>query len=146
MKTLLIPIVLLALLTSSCRSQQHVTAPDVTHTATIQTNSLEGEWKLSNLNGESIPLGDGGAYLNFDLEANRFYGNAGCNSFSGELELDGDTMKLGMIMATKKYCPNNQLEGKLLRILGQATFKFNQIAQELILTNETNKLVLTKSD
>ena len=67
---------------------------------------LEGtNWELVKID-EQLPLAD--TSITLKLEEGQAGGNAGCNSYGGAYEIDGDTLKLEDLMSTMMYC---QAEG-----------------------------------
>lgn len=81
------------------------------------------------------------------VEARRISGDAGCNRFSGALEIDANnTMRIGPVMSTKRACADAgkmRQETEYLRSLGQVTgFRF-PAPDRLILVDEAGQPVLT---
>jgi len=57
--------------------------------------------------------------INFEDEG-RAFGNAGCNSYQGSYQLEGDTLGLGPLAATRMFCegPQQEQEDRYLAALG----------------------------
>jgi heat shock protein HslJ len=63
---------------------------------------LEGTtWELVKMD-EKLPLADTTITLKF--EVGQAGGNAGCNSYGGAYDLNGDSLKLDELMSTMMYC------------------------------------------
>lgn len=83
--------------------------------------ALEGEWKISEVNGEIVPTNlEKKPYLNFDVQKNRIHGNAGCNMINGGFVTKEDNPKaisFPAVAATMMACPDMKLERKVLDAL-----------------------------
>lgn len=67
-----------------------------------QTKILSGTYKITLVgNNKELPEN---IHLSFDETKNRVSGFAGCNNFSGNYNIDGYTIKFGMLMSTKMFC------------------------------------------
>lgn len=80
-----------------------------TETATAAT-SLEGTWEANYVLGSPTPFTelypDKKPSFTFDLAEKRVRGTTGCNSFSGPVTLDGNTIQFSDQMAmTRMFCP-----------------------------------------
>ncbi|UJP63708.1 copper resistance protein NlpE N-terminal domain-containing protein [Mongoliitalea daihaiensis] len=79
------------------------------------------KWILIELRGTPYEKrsDDKEAFLFFDNETSRFYGNTGCNSINGGYELqDGYRITFGNVASTMMACPsleNDQIIGSLLK-------------------------------
>jgi len=72
--------------------------------------SLNGEWTIYSVRGNVI-TGEERPYVTFDIPANRFYGNNGCNVINGDLRVGPDRMvKLGNMISTMKMCQDDQYQ------------------------------------
>lgn len=77
----------------------------------------EDRWVLSWLNNEAIPDSDRAPNIAFEVEAARVVGYAGCNRYSGAIDLEGDALSFGPVMATKMACDQLALESTYLSAL-----------------------------
>lgn len=88
---------------------------------------LAGQWIIEFFveNGERIPPQTKSSFLNLNDDLNKIHGNAGCNTFNGALKIEGQNLKIGPLMATKKLCSEHmEQERKFLEQLEKAnTFK-----------------------
>jgi heat shock protein HslJ len=82
-------------------------------------------WRLVELDARPLTMPDGGPppYLVFDVEDDRVHGFAGCNQFSGVVELrDDGRLRFKDTAATLMACAEsvNEIEGVFLAALGDA--------------------------
>jgi len=101
MKRNIILIVLAAFTLFSCANKKMVTTKDT---------SLNGTWELNYISGPRIVFEglypDRKPTLIFDIEENRVSGNSSCNSFNGDLKIEGNKIDFNSPMAmTKMFCP-----------------------------------------
>ena len=92
-------------------AQQPAKPAAATASAVIPANfTINGEWIIYSVRGNKV-TGDERPYVNFDLEAKRFYGSNGCNIINGDLELKAkDAMHLYNIIATTRLCQDADFE------------------------------------
>jgi Heat shock protein len=97
-------------------------------------SSLDGEWKITQVNGEAIPsTTDKKPYLYFDTAKKSIHGNAGCNMINGGFTTDSKketSISFPAVAATMMACPNMTIEGKILDAL-------NEIKSYAILSDKT---------
>ena len=83
-----------------------------------QTNKNTGgiligdKWKLFEINGVAIssmkPQPATEAFIVFEVNENRVYGNSGCNTFGGTYKLEsGGKLQFSDVASTRKMCINN---------------------------------------
>ena len=72
----------------------------------LPSPTLEGQWVVQRISGldslqkqPTIRIKDG-----------QISGNAGCNNYSASCEIDGNSIVIGLTMATKMYCTNMKVE------------------------------------
>jgi heat shock protein HslJ len=83
---------------------------ETTSSTTESANfTINGEWTIYSVRGNLV-TGEERPYVTFDLAANRFYGNNGCNYINGDLTVDGKQLKLDNMISTMKLCENDQLQ------------------------------------
>ena len=97
----------------TCRSNMHSGAAvqDSTSfkqdtTAKMQdTSTIEGRWQLQPVMASDTAAGKI-PYIIFDLKTNRFSGNTGCNSMSGNFVIKQDALQFNEnVISTKMACP-----------------------------------------
>lgn len=111
-----------------------------------QMASLEGEWKISEVNNTAIPADlENKPYLNFDIINNRIHGNAGCNMINGGFVTQEDNPKaisFPAVAATMMACPDMTLERKVLSALNQVK-SFSLLNNKSIgFYDENNELII----
>ena len=90
---------------------------------TLDTKLLEGQWNLTEMNGEELKDTEDIPFLIFDLKENRLAGFTGCNRLTGTLNIEklkdcvADFSNLGM---TRMMCQDNHTEANFVEALGQA--------------------------
>ncbi len=109
--------------------------------------SLSGSaWKLVGLNG-SAPLE--GTTLTLTFDKNTLGGNAGCNSFGGKYEVDGDILSITELVSTLMACADTEVmdqESAYLNALGAAQ-TFSVKGTELrILSADRVELVFSRQE
>lgn len=92
-----------------------------TKKVTTKVANLEGEWKITEVNGQPIPTDlDRKPFLSFDVEKKRVHGNAGCNMINGGyITEDNNPMSISFpaMAATMMACPDMTLEKKIMDAL-----------------------------
>jgi len=80
-------------------------------------------WELVTVysNPDSISVSTGKAFLRFDLQKGSVGGNGSCNSYGGQLTIQGDRLAISHIFSTKMYCEGVQsVENVFLKALEEA--------------------------
>lgn len=100
------------------------------------------KWNLIQINGTMPPASS--AYLIFQADGKRMSGSGGCNRIGGGFELTKDKISFSKIVSTMMACPDenkNKLEGTLLKMLTDGTFRYD-IADQTLNLYQGDKLVL----
>ncbi|MEZ0005953.1 heat shock protein HslJ [Flavobacterium sp. 28YEA47A] len=100
------------------------------------------KWNLIQMNGTMPPASS--AYLIFQADGKRMSGSGGCNRIGGGFELTKDKISFSKIVSTLMACPDenkNKLEGTLLNMLTDGTFRYD-IADQTLNLYQGDKLVL----
>ena len=95
---------------------------------------IEGNWRVEAINGRRPATG---TKPTVSFNGRRISGNASCNRFSGEYEMQRGRIDAGRLAVTRMACTNpvaNRQEAQVLRILGEPLS---------VSTNRGGKLVLT---
>jgi heat shock protein HslJ len=81
---------------------------------------LEGTtWRLVELGGRPArPAGTDAPNLHLDGAQKRAGGNTGCNSFGGGYELNGESLRFGSLVSTKRACTDEALNAQEAAYLG----------------------------
>lgn len=89
----------------------------------VKLSTLNGEWKITSVNGEDIPSGmEKQPFLAFDLKEKRIHGNAGCNLMNGGFETTASNAKsisFPALITTMMACPDMEVEGKILKAMNE---------------------------
>lgn len=82
----------------------------------VEASAFQGEWNVVELNGEDLTLEEELPFVAFNVDESRFSGNAGCNMINGQFELNANEGKFsfGQVAATRRYCPDMEIETALL--------------------------------
>ncbi len=100
-------------------------------------------WKLIEF-GEAGAMNQAVGDATAMFELGTVSGSTGCNSYSGEYSIDGDSMSIGPVAATERACMDPpgimEQESVFLRILSAVT-KFEVSGNELRLESASGLLV-----
>lgn len=133
--TLLAPLLLFALL-SGCAGTP---APDPAGAGTNPLALGDGAWRLAGYGPAEAPEEphpDATVTLQVDAAAEQFSGSAGCNQYTAPYTRDGETLAVGDVVATKKYCQDPdgimEQESTYLSALGAVT-RYGRESDHLLL-------------
>ncbi|WP_034388030.1 META domain-containing protein [Hellea balneolensis] len=113
-----------------------------TKIAKAQIADLKGQEPLTNLEGtEWGPENGMGQFVQF-LSGGDMAGYAGCNSFFGTYEQNGNSLKIGSMVMTKKACENLGMEQAFIAALESAR-SFEASAKEMNILDENNEVGLS---
>ncbi len=100
-------------------------------------------WKLVQLDGNAITTPEDGSdiYLTLQLDSDKVNGYAGCNNFFGNYELNDSTLRFSRLAATKRACPQLDLEGAFLSML-ESIEEYRIEGAQLILYSEGEPVAL----
>jgi len=81
-------------------------------TAAAGTTELQGSWQLTYISGPKITFDglypDKKPFIKFDQAEERFSGNNSCNSYTGTLKFNGNTIDFTVpIISTEMACPGS---------------------------------------
>lgn len=115
MKTIVILFTLFAL--KSCGSTENISA-----NTKPQDMTLSGKYTVTILDKNNIPHD---LTIEFDEAEKKISGFSGCNSYFGSYSVNNDSLKIGPLASTRKYCEEdaNNIESKFLQAL-EATNTF----------------------
>lgn len=89
----------------------------------LKLSVLNGEWMISEANGEAIPSGmEKQPFLNIDVKKKSIHGNAGCNLINGSFETNKEnprSISFPGVISTMMACPDMEVEGKVLKALNE---------------------------
>lgn len=108
-------------------------------TADGESDLTANGWQLIKINGEIINTDK--AFINFDLTKNAVGGKGGCNGFGGDLEINGNEIKISRIISTKMFCEaTSEIENKFFTKLAEAE-RYEIKDGKLFLSNGEKKLL-----
>lgn len=80
---------------------------------------LAGEWTIMEVDGKPVKTEEE-PFLGFQVTDMQLYGNAGCNSLMGLLEVgQADALSFGTLGSTKRMCADMQVEDAIFTALGK---------------------------
>lgn len=89
----------------------------------VLISSLEGEWKITKIKEEALPIGlEKEPFITFDLKTRRIHGNAGCNMINGGIVTDNsnpNSLSFPAIAATMMACPDMEVEKMVMGALNE---------------------------
>jgi len=113
-----------------------------TKIAQAQIADLKGQEPITTLEGtEWGPENGIGQFVQF-LSGGDLAGWAGCNSFFGTYEQNGNQLKIGSMVKTKKSCENQGMEDAFIAALETAQ-GFEASAKEMNILDENNEVGLS---
>lgn len=141
----LIAIITLPLLITACQS----TGSNNTTTAMITAQDLQHHnWELIQIDGEAISTPENMQPPRLEIgEKMTANGNAGCNNFFGQAELEGNKFRILQMGMTMKMCMNAVMGTE--QVLSNSLADWNEIAltkETLTLTNEKHSLTFKLND
>jgi heat shock protein HslJ len=113
----------LAMMLAACGMPAGGASPSPTPAAESAMTVLENtSWTLTDVGGTPArPIGSGaGPTLRLDPAAKRASGNTGCNMYSGDYTVGGQTLRFGALVSTRRACVDdalNRQEAAFLRAL-----------------------------
>ena len=93
-------------------------------TAKPDASLAETYWRLTELNGGPVDPGEGRELHMIVKGRDQVNGYAGCNSFTGSVTINGNTVAIGPVAATRRFCESvmEQENAFLLALESAATF------------------------
>jgi len=138
-------VVILLFLTSSLNafsqreqpSEQQNTPPKI-------AKIYQGNWELVSINDQ---IDDYMISLKMSEEEARIAGSTGCNSFGGEVLVDGKQLTVKRVFSTKKMCQPELMkkEQRILKAI-KGQFSIDIDRNQLILYNEQTTLVFQQTE
>jgi heat shock protein HslJ len=139
---------LLFLLTHCSTTQKQVSEitsgaqlKSVQHSTPNQVNGIK--WTLVGMKGvnlSTVNFYEGSPWVQFSVADLKMNGSTGCNSFGGGFEVKEDSLKVGMLMTTKKFCEGIP-EPEFLNLLG--TTDSYCVENNLLNLKSKGKIILT---
>jgi heat shock protein HslJ len=134
-------IALAAVLTFGCATSERDSSADTVADKEIVMESLPGtSWKVTRIPGASADAAESRLNVEADGSIN---GTTGCNNYQGPAEIEGASIRVGLLATTRKMCPEpvSDQEQAFLDALG-AAWSWTRLGSTLQLRDETGALVM----
>ena len=140
MKKTYLCLCLLAALSMGCSKTTSTTS------TAFDLHNLQGEWLIVQL--DSVPLhaeaDEEAPNILFDVDNHSFACYIGCNRMGGTFSIEGDSLRLTDIYATRMYCPDKMdQEQRLGEVLEQVSSAVPTPDGNLLLSNSSHTAQLT---
>jgi heat shock protein HslJ/uncharacterized lipoprotein NlpE involved in copper resistance len=112
----------------------------------LQNPQLNGNWVLERMNGKAVNAPDfpkGAPTLELQLTTKKALGYAGCNHFTGNLEIKGNALAFGALAATRMACQNPAMafETDYLKLLSGRELTYTLESDKLLLKDKTQTVL-----
>ena len=110
---------------------------------------LNAKWELESINSKPINKGNFKLkipVIEFNLAEKRVSGNAGCNSFSGPIEILGEKIKFGNLISTKMACQDMNFENEFFKGIANDTIPYYITPGKLHLQFSTDTVFVYKKE
>ena len=112
----------------------------------VSGNDINGEWKISKVEGAAVEVADKTPFLSFNVAENAVHGNGGCNIINGSfLQEEGNpsSLKFGHMISTMMAGPGMETERKVLIAMNKvASFVLNEDGTLSLMDAENNEVLL----
>lgn len=124
-----------------------VTSCKTSNNAATSTSELNGEWKITEVNGQNITKtkNPNEAFIGFDVAKKSMYGSTSCNSFFGELNADANkgTISFGNVGSTRMMCEDIKTEEQVLKAVNETKSYELKGSKKLTLKSADGKVLMT---
>ena len=100
---------------------------------------------IKKVNGQALSSGKA-TTLTLDQKSGRYYGNSGCNNYSGEFTIKGNKITFGPAMSTMMACldDDNKImkEESMIHRVFENTLTIHQNGQNVVLKDDNNQDVM----
>lgn len=121
-----------------------VTSCKTSNNAATSTSELNGEWKITEVNGQNITKtkNPNEAFIGFDVAKKSMYG---CNRFFGELNADANkgTISFGNVGSTRMMCEDIKTEEQVLKAVNETKSYELKGGKKLTLKSADGKVLMT---
>lgn len=115
-------------------------------TPAVSVNDINGEWKISKVEGAAVEVADKTPFLSFNVAENAVHGNGGCNIINGSFsqeEGNPSSLKFGHMISTMMAGPGMETERKVLAAMNKvASFVVNEDGTLSLMDAENNEVLL----
>jgi len=115
----------------------------------LHDSRLNDIWVMEEMTGVNFKkekLQTGMPAFEFNLNELKFDGHAGCNSFSGSINVVGNKITFSDLIGTLTACPNMKVEKAVIEALNKKTVTFSIDKMKLTLVSGKTKMALKKLD
>lgn len=112
---------------------------------TDPVQQLYGEWEIESMKKKAVSTQER-AYIYLDFNANKIYGNNGCNAINGDFKLNGKNLTFSNMISTSEQCYGPTQERTIMRAFTDTRgFQLTQLynMQYLHLTNAKGQELMT---
>lgn len=124
-----------------------VTSCKTSNNAATSTSELNGEWKITEVNGQNITKtkNPNEAFIGFDVAKKSMYGSTSCNHFFGELNADANkgTISFGNVGSTRMMCEDIKTEEQVLKAVNETKSYELKGSKKLTLKSADGKVLMT---
>lgn len=124
-----------------------VTSCKTSNNAATSTSELNGEWKITEVNGQNITKtkNPNEAFIGFDVAKKSMYGSTSCNLFFGELNADANkgTISFGNVGSTRMMCEDIKTEEEVLKAVNETKSYELKGSKKLTLKSADGKVLMT---
>lgn len=124
--------------TTSCKTSNN---------AATSTSALNGEWKITEVNGQNITKtkNPNEAFIGFDVAKKSMYGSTSCNRLFGELNADANkgTISFGNVGSTLMMCEDIKTEEQVLKAVNETKSYELKGGKKLTLKSADGKVLMT---
>ncbi len=114
-------------------------------TSLLATPPIDGTWVLYTFNGERFTQGETAPkhpILMVDTTTGRIAGNDGCNNFNGAVEVNEDTIEIGLLASTMMAC-QSEFPDRFAKALG-AVMSYRIEGEHLIVKTREGSMRFTR--
>lgn len=123
------------------------TSCKTSNNAATSTSALNGEWKITEVNGQNITKtkNPNEAFIGFDVAKKSMYGSTSCNRFFGELNADANkgTISFGNVGSTLMMCEDIKTEEQVLKAVNETKSYELKGGKKLTLKSADGKVLMT---
>lgn len=100
-------------------------------------------WVLQKMNDIEIS-GTNLPYVEINTTEGKIVGQTGCNNISGKASFKGNTLTLGPLAASRKFCPNAPYESDFLKALSPGVIDYTIDNKKLVLSRGGKEIMVFK--
>ena len=103
-------------------------------------------WVLVEMKGVPVQQSGGrrDAFINFEVDQNRFRGNGGCNQVNGNYSVDKNDIHFSEVTSTKMSCEDIEFENTFLSVLGSIN-RYEVKGNDLLLKRKRETILVLRA-